>query len=68
MLLHTDGLTERRGPDGVRLLDAASLARGLPAGLEAAADALLAAADAVGPAEDDVSVLLARRRTEPSPA
>jgi sigma-B regulation protein RsbU (phosphoserine phosphatase) len=60
VLLHTDGLTERRAPDGVRLLDATDLARGLPSDLEEAADALLAAADAVGPAEDDVSVLLAR--------
>jgi hypothetical protein len=60
VLLHTDGLTERRGADGIQLLDATDLARGLPSDLEAAADALLAAADAVGPPEDDVSLLLAR--------
>lgn len=61
LLLHTDGLTERRTSDGVRLLDPADLARDLPRDLELAADRLLAAADAVGPAGDDVSVLLARR-------
>jgi hypothetical protein len=61
LLLHTDGLTERRTADGVRLLDPVLLARGLPDDLELAADRVLAAADAVGPADDDVSVLLARR-------
>jgi serine phosphatase RsbU (regulator of sigma subunit) len=60
LLLHTDGLTERRCHDGVRLLDPVRLVAQLPDDLDAAADALLAAADAVGPAEDDVSVLLAR--------
>jgi serine phosphatase RsbU (regulator of sigma subunit) len=62
LLLHTDGLVERRAPDGVRLLDPAQLAAGLPDDLPAAVDRLLAAADAVGAAEDDVSVLLARLR------
>jgi hypothetical protein len=62
VLLHTDGLVERRGPGGVRLLEAALLALGLPRDLDAAADQLLAEADAVGPAEDDVSLLLARPR------
>lgn len=62
LLLHTDGLVERRGPSGVRMLDATTLAGGLPADLELLADRLLSGADAVGRAEDDVSVLLARRR------
>jgi hypothetical protein len=63
LLLHTDGLTERRAAHGVRLLDPVELARGLPEDLETAADRLLAAADAVGPAQDDVSVMLARPRS-----
>jgi len=62
LLLHTDGLVERRAGHGVRLLDPVALATGLPDDLDTAADRLLAAADAVGPAEDDVSLLLARRR------
>lgn len=62
VLVHTDGLTERRGVDGMRLLDAADLAHDLPSDLDAVADRLLAAADEVGPAEDDVSLLVARRR------
>lgn len=61
LLLYTDGLTDRRGLDGPRPADALQLAEGLPLDdLEAAADALLQAADAVGAASDDVSVLLAR--------
>ncbi|HVM28224.1 MAG TPA: hypothetical protein VM433_11230 [Mycobacteriales bacterium] len=40
--------------------DPVALATGLPCEPEAAADRLLAAADAVGPAEDDCAVLLAR--------
>lgn len=60
LLLHTDGLTERRRDDQVQLLDAASLATGLGDDLEQAADAVLAAADRVGPKQDDVSLLLAR--------
>jgi hypothetical protein len=62
LLLHTDGLVERRGPSGVRLLDPAALAVGLPHDLDAAADAVLAAADAAADSGDDVSVLLARPR------
>lgn len=62
VLLHTDGLVERRAGRSVRQLDPVQLASALPADLETAADRLLAAADAVGPAEDDVSLLLARRR------
>jgi hypothetical protein len=60
LLLHTDGLVERRTPLGVELLEAAGLATCSAADLEAAADAVLRAADAVAPATDDVSVLLAR--------
>lgn len=60
VLLYTDGLVERRTPDGVRQLEATTLAADLPDDLAAAADRLLAAADAVGPAQDDVSLLLAR--------
>jgi hypothetical protein len=63
LLLHTDGLVERRTADGIRLLDAQSLAAGLADDLEQAADAVLAAAAAVGAAHDDVSLLLARPRT-----
>jgi hypothetical protein len=60
VLLHTDGLVERRTGRTVALVDPRQLAHGLPHDLEAAADALLAAADAAGAAHDDVSVLLAR--------
>lgn len=60
VLLHTDGLTDRRVADGVRQLDPQRLASGLPDDLGLAADRLLAAAEAVGPAQDDVSLLLAR--------
>lgn len=60
LLLHTDGLVERRTSDGVRLLDVVALAQDLPHDLEAAADRLLAAADAAGSSQDDVSVLLLR--------
>lgn len=63
LLLYTDGLTDRRGLDGPRPAEALELAAGLPLDdLEAAADALLARADAVGAPSDDVSVLLARLR------
>jgi serine phosphatase RsbU (regulator of sigma subunit) len=61
LMLHTDGLTDRRTADGVRMLDPAALCAGLDTtSLDAAADALLAAADAVAPANDDVSLLLVR--------
>jgi hypothetical protein len=57
LVLYTDGLTDR----GVEELDAVALARvALGAEPEAAADLLLRAADAAGPAGDDVSVLVAR--------
>lgn len=60
LLLHTDGLVERRTADGVQLFDVTTLAHGLPQDLQAAADRLLAAADAAGSSQDDVSVLLLR--------
>lgn len=46
----------------MRLLDPAPLVEGAGDDLEQAADAVLAAADRVGPAHDDVSLLLARPR------
>jgi hypothetical protein len=62
LLLHTDGLTERRTPTHVALLDPHLLAFGLGEDLEQAADAVLTAAGLVGPAHDDVTLLLARPR------
>lgn len=62
VLLHTDGLTERRTPTHVALLDPHVLAFGLGDDLEQAADAVLTAAGLVGPAHDDVTLLLARPR------
>ena len=63
LVLYSDGLLDRRGPDGgeldvTALLEAA--AGQLRSGPAAVADAVLAAADAAGPAEDDVSVLVNR--------
>jgi hypothetical protein len=61
LLLHTDGLTDRRGDD--RPLDAQPLhlVRWLSCDdLEAFADAVLAGAELVGGAGDDVSLLVAR--------
>ena len=61
LLLHTDGLTDRRGPHGTRTLDPATLlAPPWPHDLEALADAVVDAATAVGPAADDVTVLVVR--------
>ena len=61
VLLHTDGVTDRRGPAGPALADVAALVEGLPLDdLEALADAVLRAADEVGPPGDDASLLLAR--------
>ena len=61
LLLHTDGLTDRRTADGVRMLEPTALCAGIDTtSLGEAADALLAAADAVAPASDDVSLLLVR--------
>ena len=62
LLLHTDGLTDRRGPDGTLSVPPVDLVRGLPAGRpDQVADAVLAAAERVGPAADDVTLLVARR-------
>ena len=60
-MLHTDGLTDRRTAEGVRMLEPPMLSDGLEtSSLERAADAVRAAADAVAPASDDVSLLLVR--------
>lgn len=62
LLLHTDGLLDRRGAAGPVPAETALLVAGLPlTDVEALADAVLAAADAVGPPGDDCTVLLARR-------
>jgi Stage II sporulation protein E (SpoIIE) len=62
LLLHTDGLVERRTPDGVRAVDVALLAAGLGTrDLEGLADQVLARADAAGDVADDVGLLLVRR-------
>lgn len=62
LLLHSDGLVDRRDADGATVsADAADLVAGLRLDdLEALADDLLAAAGAVGAAGDDVTLLLAR--------
>ncbi len=61
LLLHTDGLTDRRTPEGTRAVEPLVL---VPAGcegsLEQVADDILAAAQAAGEAADDVSLLLVR--------
>ena len=62
LLLHTDGLVERRTADGVRAVEAADLAAGLSTDdLGALPGALLAAAARHGEQCDDVGLLLARR-------
>ena len=61
VLLHTDGVTDRRGAGGPAAADLVALAAGLPLDdLEDLADALLRGADEVGAAGDDASLLLAR--------
>lgn len=61
LLLHTDGLLDRRRGSGPRDAEVPGLLPALPADdLDAVADAVLAAADARGPAEDDVTLLLVR--------
>ena len=61
VLLHTDGVTDRRGAGGPVPADLAALVDGLPLDdLDALADAVLRAADDVGPPGDDASLLLAR--------
>lgn len=60
LVLYTDGLVDRRGPQASDL-DIAALLRGAPATTPAElADALIAAAEAAGPAADDTSVLVSR--------
>lgn len=69
LVLHTDGLLDRRGDDGPCDADLPTLLRGLPADdVQSLADAVLAAAGAVGVAGDDVSLLVARPRRAPSAA
>lgn len=61
LLLHTDGLADRRLGDGTCTADVPSLVAGLPLDdLEELADAVLAAAQARGAQGDDVTLLLAR--------
>ena len=62
LLLYTDGLLDRRGPDGPRAADPVALAgwRSIR-DLDRLADEVLAAADEVGAQGDDVTLLLARR-------
>lgn len=61
VMLHTDGLVDRRGPTGACTADIRRLVCGLPLDdLEALADAVLAGAELVGRAGDDASVMLAR--------
>ena len=61
VLLHTDGLTDRRGPAGAVAADVIALAVGQPLDdLDALADGVLRAADEIGPAGDDASLLVAR--------
>lgn len=62
VLVHTDGLTERRTEGQVVLLDPRALAAGVSDDLEQAADQVLEAAGEVGPAQDDVTLVLARPR------
>jgi hypothetical protein len=61
LLLHTDGLVDRRGDDRPLIADPLHLVRWLTCDdLEAFADAVLAGAELVGAAGDDVSLLVAR--------
>jgi hypothetical protein len=60
LVLYSDGLIDRRGPDGTDL-DVTVLLAGTDAATPSGvADALVAAADAAGPAADDTSVLVSR--------
>jgi serine/threonine protein phosphatase PrpC len=63
LLLHSDGLVERRSGATVLVLDPVLLATGLPPSLAAAADQVLAAAARAGAAQDDVTLLLVRPRS-----
>lgn len=67
LLLHTDGLTDRRTPGGTLGVDAVSLVPTPWQGdLDSLADDVLARAEAVGPAGDDTSLLLVRRTPAPA--
>lgn len=62
LLIHTDGLLDRRGADGPSAAEIGVLVAGLPLGdLDVLADGVLAAASAAGAAGDDVSLLVARQ-------
>ena len=64
LLLHTDGLTDRRTPEGTLGIDPIDLVPDRWDGdgdLEALADAVLAGAEDVGSAGDDTALLLIRR-------
>ena len=62
LLLHTDGLTDRRTPSGTRGIDPVDLVPDrLDGDLDALADTILAGAEEVGAAGDDTSLLLVRR-------
>lgn len=63
LLLHTDGLVDRRGSDRPVPVDVRDLVRGMHlTDLEGLADDVLRAAGAAGAASDDVTLLLARPR------
>ena len=67
LLLHTDGLTDRRTPAGTRGVDPLDLVPGGWDGdLDALADLVLARAQEVGPAGDDTALLLVRRSRLPA--
>ena len=61
LLVHTDGLTDRRTPDGVSAAELPALLRPpLPRDVAALADAVLAAVERAGPATDDATLLAVR--------
>jgi hypothetical protein len=61
LLLHSDGLVDRRTAAGAVTADPLALVHGLPSDdLEVLAEAVLAAAEELGAAGDDVTLLLAR--------
>lgn len=67
LLLHSDGLTDRRTPVSTRAVDRVDLVPDRWEGdLEALADLVLAGAEAVGPAADDARLLLVRRSCIPA--
>ncbi len=61
LLLHSDGLVDRRGAAGPRTADPLAVVRGLPRhDLEELADDVLAAVEELGAQGDDVTLVLAR--------